>query len=1791
MSNLLKKTHKKLSRKGKVFSSKLLKRKASSLRPSRSQQKKRRITTAVVASTSLVAVFTLVIAYPMDDARYQLSPEVQGLVGEPTKSLTPSLILDLESNSYQYNQGYRPGGEVTGQSSRPKFSASFALEPEQGVVVDDVVHDISVAFKPKFDLAEPRQDQNRIIYPLESHDGVKVVSLKSAGFKEDIIINNYQGETLDFSYDMVLPEGTSANLEQDGSLAIYGADPALLGDVVAESEEDQELLRQARTNADKTTLLFTIPAPFVKEHGKAVSDIETEFSLEGNELTVHAYGLDEATYPLSIDPSIYVESASQFMRGNNETNIDFDVDNGLIRKGPTTGASFDQWSSTLPLNNGRWSAGTVATGGNIYSVGGNDGTVAVSSIYWARLNTENYTVDSPNAGDGACSGWCSNSAYDLPEPREGLSVVAYNGYLYAIGGLDDSGLRSDHVYIAKLGANGEPRLWHPTNENEDTWVYWYRDENTNLSSERSYHAAATYENRIYILGGQTDSDETGITTVEYADIEPDGTFGSWTTTGMSNLPPGAGRHKHTVEVYNDRIYIIGGVEGSMITNNITENVFYAKLENGAMTDWRETSSLSSPRMAWGGNFTAIWGGYVYQSGGCTEVNEEDIGEGIEEGEYCTELAETTQFSSINADGSLEPWHTVSDGNIQRMGHNLVSWNGALYHLGGCSGQDIEGDCTGMHSDTNYTPINSAGDISELSLSSASGIGTCDGGEPYDCNLPPTGSGSGQGGQLLAASTIVNGFLYVIGGCTDTGCNNASGNVSYVQIETDGSLSMPETCDGSYYGSWCVDSSNQVNGNQGVAAAGLATFGDTIYIVGGLDGNSNTNAIFRNTINNDGSLDGSWTSQSLSGAGASSLSHVFAYARADSGSASTTPGNLYIFGGCSDTSGAECVGGSYENTVYKCDIQTDGSIADCATTGQLQIDTASGATGSGLAMHGGAVFADYIYLVGGATPGQDSLDTVRYARIDSNNDIVAVSGGSWIESASVLNNESAAGHSFAHNGYLYSVGGYDGSATGEQVEFARINPSDGSLDMFSVSNTSIDSRWGHSLAVSDSRAYILGGCGSGTGVGSCGGIDDTVRTVNVHNNASGSPANYSASGSLFNTDRIAAGSAINDGYIYIVGGCTDSASCIDVTDDVQYAPLDGLGNIGSWSAATSNLPEGRAWGRLEAVGGTLYYIGGQDESLSISADIYYATPSSGDVSSWSVASNGLPEARAQHSTAVWDDRIYVTGGESGGGSVQNSVYVSPQLSSGGDISSSWISSTAFEGERRGHTATAYAGNIYIMGGYDGDNYLNDVQYVQIEAGGSVGSWSTTSSLPISLQQGDGFAANGYIYLFGGRSSFEDEGCLGSTFVAPIASNTSESEGSEPTGLGSWFESASHFDGERFGISATYHEGKSYLLGGGCAELLNLSEIFSNPGLHTFTPPEETVQVVVEAWGGGGGGGEGEAGSGNAAGAGGGGGGYSRHTMPVSPGNYDVFVGAGGSAGIDGDGSWFDSDTTAFADGGGGASWGPSFGAGGSANIGSDATFSGGDGGTGHDAAQPPQRFGGGGGGSAFFDAAGGDGQDGDRGSGGGAGTGTGDGGAGNSGGGAGGSGSTPGGGGGGGGYEGPGGSGATGRVIVYYDEWSELVLTGENRVTVGTLLSQPQVASYSLMIDADTNIFPYGWMMNGLNSSELFGWEFQYRSSTAEASTWGQETNFVPVTFGQPQSYTPLDESGTDTDFARYYHFKVSVDSSKSYGYPDAVARGPTVNDISLYFTADPAKRFRHGKTFLEGSLQPLETPF
>lgn len=1864
----------------------------------------------------LVAAGALTVLQPFIFPPTYALGAADSLLNPVSQSLAQRVEYDAQQKTYTFNNGYVPSTPGIAQSPGPRITATAHEDASRGVTVSDPAHKIDFTLKPQFNLSPGKQNGNRIVYPLVGAKGWLVYGMHSTSVKEDIVLLEAPGDQFTLEYELGLNEGMEAREETDGSIGIYG-NALLAGNVSTGSEEDAELLRKAQQSSKKNTLLFTIPAPVVIESDKKKSSAQSSFLLEGSILKVVTKGLKEANYPLSIDPSIYVETAEKFMRGNNETNIDFDVTDTLIQKGETTGARFDELTSTMSLPTALWNHGTAVAGGYIYTAGGNDGTNNLPTVSWAKFNTTTNEINSPNPGNGTCASWCSDGEYNLPAPRVGISLVAYNGYLYVLGGEDASctsvngtgaGGICSTVYIAKIGANGEPQLWHPTDTNQANWTYWHRD--TDLSSPRSHASAVAYNNRLYLLGGKSDTAAGGVNTVEYVSLNPTGTLTPWTTIGMTALP--SVRFGHDTHAYNDRLYLVGGNSNGTLQSTVN----YIKInDDGTLVgSWSGANDFKIPRMSWGGNFSTIWGGYLYVSGGCAAIDLEGecTSSGIANGGTAQPDGSGTavELASINADGSLAFWGSISNVTNTRIGAGLAAWRNTIYTIGGCTAQDATtGACTTASPATSYGVINGDGDGSTVATSQPSATAPCSGADPSNCNLP----GTSHIGDMLSATAIMNGYLYIIGGCTSNDCSTTSGNTMYAAIDADGQLRRPASCPGgTIVDSFCVDSIDPIPGS-GLAAAGTAIFGGRIYVVGGQNGSGLKNNIYHVAVNNDGSLEGAWTAQSFTDIGATSVSYTYAYARANPSSANTNPGNLYIFGGCTAGSGVGCTSGANTEAVYKCNIGSSGSVSGCSTSGQLQIGTVPGAAGAGLALHAGTVYANYIYLVGGVAPGKPDLKSIRYATFDNNNNVVAVSGSSWVEPTDSHGNpvEMSTGRergaAFGYNGYLYAMGGYDsgGSGTLSDIQFAKINVSNGSLEQFDVSAVTISQRWGLSVPVSNSYAYIIGGCTVGDSP-TCTARTDVIQTFQIYNNDSGAPADYSSAANLFPVDRFGASAAILDGYIYVAGGCIGVLDCDNATNAVEYAPLNPDGTIGTWSTTTS-LPADRVYGQLEQAGGSLYYIGGQDDTEAAQSTIYYATPAgSGGVSSWSAASGGVGDtagagasARTQFGATVWNNRIFVLGGYDASSASTNTVFVSPQLNSGGNIAAdSWTSTTSFNVARNGLTAIAYANNLYLLGGHDGINFLSDVQYTQINEDGTLDGWSYTTSLPRNVSHADGFAANGYMYIFGGKQS--DITCTTNTYVAPVSANTTVATGNNPTGLGEWFLTNERFSAERANLSAVYHEGKAYLLSGSCGTLEGgggttvLTDDF-DPGLDAAKWADTSRMTA--------GTGCGTLSTGNALASTGNQGGTLAQAQTI-----DVDVSYGGTVSFylriptsggascdppengedvvlqysnNGGGGWttiatYDesnfntatqitetipssawTDTTRFR-------WLIPNGTNGQDEFAIDdvtivandtppleelmnddfdptldathwtstnnmlegtncGTLSSGNAlvSQGGNTAQAITKN---------FDLL----------------------------------------------YGGtvnfvlriPADSGATCRqpdagedLLLQYsindggswttfatynessyatpttistaipagaysstvrfrwyipnadagtDIWAIdnvtvgafepiLTYTGIHRAVTTSLLAQPQVAKYSIMFDTDSDVFPTNWLLNGIDNSIGAKWRLKYRSMTNTTTsctspamtTWGQDTNFGDVALGIPGIYTPIDGSGNNTNCARFYYFSASVDSSRAYGYPEDISRGPTATDLTLQFTADPSKRLMHGRTFTGGLQQPVDTPY
>lgn len=328
------------------------------------------------------------------------------------------------------------------------------------------------------------------------------------------------------------------------------------------------------------------------------------------------------------------------------------------------------------------------------------------------------------------------------------------------------------------------------------------------------------------------------------------------------------------------------------------------------------------------------------------------------------LANTLLLFSFSAHavaaGDIVPWTTASNSlpGPRELATSTTA-NGYIYEIGGENAYLANSQST-----VYYAHQNSDGSV----------------GDWQTANPLPAG-------RVGAASVVVNGYLYVIGGENDNGSSHGTfATVYYAQLNSDGSVGDWQTADSSlpealyllnavasngyiyvtggqkqsgsasstvYYTSVNDDGTLapwQAADNslpQGVLAASTVTSNGVIYVTGGYVNNFvGSDAQYYAQLNSDGSV-GTWNTS------LNPLPTPVVY-----GTAATVGGYLYVMNGVNVN---DQTATDYSNKVFYAPINTDGSIGTWATSGNVVPDGLIAAT---------SVFArGYIYVIGGG--GADS----------------------------------------------------------------------------------------------------------------------------------------------------------------------------------------------------------------------------------------------------------------------------------------------------------------------------------------------------------------------------------------------------------------------------------------------------------------------------------------------------------------------------------------------------------------------------------------------------------------------------------------------------------------------------------------------------------------------------------------------------------------------------------------------------------------------------------------------------
>ena len=208
----------------------LIKKQVKALKLYYSQHKiSARIVSIFLAGIMLLTASYEIIQWKLDSIRYQLSPKAEYLLKPKSETLAKYLFFDAKNQSFAYNLDYNPYSESSGLVGGPKYSANFYTNKQKDIEIRDSVNNVNFKIKPTFNVKTPIQDKNRLVYPLVGKKVAMVYTLGVSRAKEDIIVEDFQGDNLDFTYRLELENGTEARLEKNGAIGVYGVRKELLG--------------------------------------------------------------------------------------------------------------------------------------------------------------------------------------------------------------------------------------------------------------------------------------------------------------------------------------------------------------------------------------------------------------------------------------------------------------------------------------------------------------------------------------------------------------------------------------------------------------------------------------------------------------------------------------------------------------------------------------------------------------------------------------------------------------------------------------------------------------------------------------------------------------------------------------------------------------------------------------------------------------------------------------------------------------------------------------------------------------------------------------------------------------------------------------------------------------------------------------------------------------------------------------------------------------------------------------------------------------------------------------------------------------------------------------------------------------------------------------------------------------------------------------------------------------------------------------------------------------------------
>ncbi len=201
-----------------------------------------------------------------------------------------------------------------------------------------------------------------------------------------------------------------------------------------------------------------------------------------------------------------------------------------------------------------------------------------------------------------------------------------------------------------------------------------------------------------------------------------------------------------------------------------------------------------------------------------------------------------------------------------------------------------------------------------------------------------------------------------------------------------------------------------------------------------------------------------------------------------------------------------------------------------------------------------------------------------------------------------------------------------------------------------------------------------------------------------------------------------------------------------------------------------------------------------------------------VSFFSTSSNTFTTGRMNHQSVVYNGYLYIIGGYSPDVNFLNDIQYA-EIRADGSLGVFTTSLNTFNGLRAGHSSVVYNGYLYVIGGSFGPgSYYNDVQYAKINADGSLEPFTTSpNTFTDARMDHTSVVYNGYLYVIGGGQP------------GVVYHDTVQYAGINPDGsIAPFTTSPNTFTDARMNHTSVVCNGYVYVIGGGT----DISNVFSD-----------------------------------------------------------------------------------------------------------------------------------------------------------------------------------------------------------------------------------------------------------------------------------------------------------------------------------------------------------------------------